>query len=168
VTALFKIFRVSVSPPETTVRVEIVARGAERSIQLVSHWRCRWEPREGKDPLLASIIVETFEETAAPAPRTFTDCTGTLLGKDAAFRDHLAHSLDHWVARMEQQYVFGPSGWEGFAMGDANGDGREDLYVCQPGGLPNRLLVQNADGTLSDRSWDSGVNWCPGRHLLRF
>lgn len=159
VTANFKIFRVTAEPPETTVRVEIVARGAERNIQQVAQWRCRWEARGDDDPLLASIVVESFEETAALSGRTFTDCTGAVLGGDAAFRDHLAHSLDHWVARMEQQYVFGPSGWEGFAMGDANGDGREDIYVCQPGGLPNRLFIQNADGTLTDHAHDCGVDW---------
>jgi len=159
VTALFKIFRVSTSPPETTVRVEIVARGAEKSLQQVAHWRCRWQLR-GKDyPLLASVTVEAFEESIAPAARTFTDCTGTLLGHEAAFKEHLAHGLDHWIARMEQQYLFGPSGWEGFAMGDANGDGREDLYVCQPGGLPNRLFLQNTDGTLTDRAQESGVDF---------
>ncbi len=159
ITTNFKIFRVTADPPETTARVELVARSASRSMQQIAHWRCRWEKRADGDPLLASVIVESFEETVTDTARTFTDCTGTLLGGDKAFSEHLAHSLDHWVARMEQQYVFGPSGWEGFAMGDANGDGRQDLYVCQPGGLPNRLLVQNADGTLSDRAGESGVDF---------
>jgi len=30
--------------------------------------------------------------------------------------------------------------------GDVNGDGLDDVYLCQPGGLPNRLYVQNSDG----------------------
>ena len=44
-------------------------------------------------------------------------------------------------------------------MEDADGDGREDLYVCQPGGLPNRLLLQQPDGTLRDVSAAAGVDW---------
>ena len=47
----------------------------------------------------------------------------------------------------------------GVAVGDVNGDGLDDLYVCQPGGLPNRLYVQNADGTATDRSREAGVDW---------
>ena len=43
-------------------------------------------------------------------------------------------------------------------MGDVNGDGLEDLYVCMPGGLPNRLLVQNSDGTVTDRAPEAGVD----------
>jgi hypothetical protein len=44
-------------------------------------------------------------------------------------------------------------------VGDANGDGREDLFVCQPAGLPNRLYIQQTDGTLVDRSEECGVDW---------
>ena len=40
----------------------------------------------------------------------------------------------------------------GMAVGDVNGDGLDDVYVCQPGGLPNRLFVQQSDGTAIDRS----------------
>ena len=50
-------------------------------------------------------------------------------------------------------------GQNGLAIGDVNGDGLEDLYVCDSGGLPNRLYVQNADGTLRDVSSRAGVDW---------
>ena len=158
-TTLIKIFRVSTDPPETTARLELVARNGEVSVQQVAHWHCRWETDAPGEPRLTSVVVEAFEETITPAVRTFVDATGPLLDKDPAFRDQLAHGLDHWVARLEQEYVFGPSGWEGVAMGDANGDGLEDLYVCQPGGLPNRLFVQNPDGSLTDRAAVAGVDW---------
>jgi len=158
-TTLIKIFRVSTDPPETTARLERVARNHEQAIQQVAHWHCRWEASATGDPRLASVVLEAYEETTAPAARTFVDATGPLLDADPAFRDQLAHGLDHWVARLEQTYAFGPSGWEGAAIGDANGDGRDDLYVCQPGGLPNRLFIQNPDGSLTDRARDSGVDW---------
>ncbi len=159
ITTNFKTFRVTADPPETTVRVEVVARSSARAMQQVAQWRCRWDMTQKDEPRLLAVTVEAFEETVTDSAHTFTDCTGAVLGADSAFKEHLAHSLDHWVARMEQQYVFGPSGWEGFAMGDANGDGREDIYVCQPGGLPNRLFVQNADGSLTDKARDCGVDW---------
>ena len=49
-------------------------------------------------------------------------------------------------------------GHHGLAVGDVNGDGLEDLYVCQSGGLPNRLFVQNDDGTATDMSASAGVD----------
>ncbi|MDP7277253.1 MAG: VCBS repeat-containing protein, partial [Planctomycetaceae bacterium] len=42
---------------------------------------------------------------------------------------------------------------------DVNGDGLDDLYLCQPGGLPNRLLIQQTDGTVRDRAREAGVDW---------
>jgi len=44
-------------------------------------------------------------------------------------------------------------------VGDVNGDGLDDLYACQPAGLPNRLYVQNRDGTVSDTARAAGVDW---------
>ena len=39
-------------------------------------------------------------------------------------------------------------GHHGIAIGDADGDGLEDLYLCQSGGLPNRLLLHQPDGSV--------------------
>ena len=50
-------------------------------------------------------------------------------------------------------------GHHGLAVGDVNGDGLEDLYACEAGGLPNRLYVQNADGTATEMSAAAGVDW---------
>ena len=49
-------------------------------------------------------------------------------------------------------------------MGDVNGDGLDDLYVCQEKGLPNRLYIQQPDATLLDVSAASGVNWLESSH----
>ena len=42
---------------------------------------------------------------------------------------------------------------------NVNGDGRDDLYLCHQGGLPNRLLIHTADGTLRDASRESGLDF---------
>jgi hypothetical protein len=51
------------------------------------------------------------------------------------------------------------AGHHGIAVGDANGDGLDDLYVCDCGGLPNRLYLQNPEGTTRDISAQAGVDW---------
>ena len=52
----------------------------------------------------------------------------------------------------------GSYGHHGLAVGDVNGDGLEDLFLCQPGGLPDRLFVQNADGTATDISREARID----------
>ena len=45
----------------------------------------------------------------------------------------------------------------GVAAGDFDGDGFDDLYVCQPAGLPNRLYRNRGDGTFEDVTAKAGV-----------
>jgi hypothetical protein len=45
------------------------------------------------------------------------------------------------------------------AIGDVNADGLEDIYIGGPRGLPNRLFVQQADGTAKESSRQAGLDW---------
>ena len=48
-------------------------------------------------------------------------------------------------------------GHHGVSVGDADGDGLDDLYVSQPSGLPNRLFRNNGDGTFEDVTEAAGL-----------
>jgi hypothetical protein len=47
-------------------------------------------------------------------------------------------------------------GNNGIAVGDIDNDGWDEIYVCQPGGLPNRLY-QSRQGRLEDITERAGV-----------
>ncbi len=49
------------------------------------------------------------------------------------------------------------NGHHGVSVGDADGDGLEDLYVAQPAGLPNRLFRAKGDGTFEDATDRAGL-----------
>jgi tetratricopeptide (TPR) repeat protein len=82
-----------------------------------------------------------------------------VLGTNASYREQLLYGVDHWLERIESWIESDGFGHHGLALGDVNGDGLEDLYICQMGGLPNLLYVQNPDGTATDRSAEAGVDW---------
>ena len=44
------------------------------------------------------------------------------------------------MATLDSVLTRDSNGHHGVSVGDADGDGLEDLYVSQPAGLPNRLL----------------------------
>ncbi len=121
-------------------------------------WRCRWA-RENGELLLDSLSSDDYERIDARGSRWFTDCTAAVLGANDSFERQLVPGLNHWLARIERVHSMHVFARYGLAVGDVNGDDLDDVYVCQPGGLPNRLYVQNADGTASDTSAAAGVDW---------
>ena len=151
------------SPVTTRVLYSAYGSGAEHGIEQNATWRCTWllpDRATEQEPRLASIELEELEEVTVKVHdgRLFSDCTESVLGRNASYRYQILPGIDHWVTRFNQLQV--PiMGHQGLAVGDVNGDGLDDLYVCAPGGMPNRLYVQDTDGTAMDVSAKSGVDW---------
>lgn len=161
----FKIFNVAAaSSPTTTAYFEMTGHTADGWLQQNATWECGWAPgKEGnQDLLLVSVAVTGFESSLGKSGADgvlLADCTDAVFAGVKSFREQLSQSMDHWVARVEKQFGIAVSGWHGLALGDVNADGLDDLYVCQPGGLPDRLYVQKPDGTVFDASSLAGVDW---------
>ena len=142
------------------------SRSTGRGVQLNGHWLCHWQypPADATDaPRLLWIGLEKqFEQiTFGREPGgMFADCTESALGANDSYPTQQLRGIDYWVPRVPRigakMSLFG---FHGLAVGDVNGDGLDDLFVCEAGGLPNRLYVQEPDGTLKDVSARSGVDW---------
>lgn len=148
------------STAETTHRIELLAQSSALLTEHHFRWRCDWDMDTTGSMMLRSLEVSDYQETAWARPSTlFRDDTQSVVGSTPAYEEQLRHGLNYWLARIPTtrgMYLFAEYG---IALGDVNGDQLDDIYVCQPGGLPNRLLVQNSDGTVVDRSRAAGVDW---------
>ncbi len=87
----------------------------------------------------------------------FAEVTDAVFGGVDSFRTQLAFGIDHWRDSMDAALGVNVYGHQGLALGDYDGDGLDDLYVSQPGGLPNRLYRNNGDGTFSDATRSAGL-----------
>lgn len=159
-----KIFRVEQLPGgfSTDVVFQSAAHAESKSVQVNAVWRCRWRQGDKDDPpRLAALGIQDYEEVVydAPDPARFSDCTLAVVGSEDAFQSQLGPGLDHWLDSTPKIFDRARWGDHGLAVGDVNGDGRDDIYVCEPGALPNRLFIQNGDGTLRDASAEAGVDW---------
>ena len=56
---------------------------------------------------------------------------------------------DYWRTVLDGACGIDVYGNNGVAAGDFDGDGFDDLYVCQPAGLPNRLYRNRGDEPLT-------------------
>lgn len=156
----FKVIRVTCTADtaETTAYFEADGRTTGGLLQQRATWTCRWRRTSQRGLLLNSIRTADYEEAVEIGP-WLVDCTRSVLGKNESFRGQLAYGLNHWLSRLGRVRGIHAFARTGLAVGDVNGDGLDDVYLCQPGGLPNRLFVQQPDGSALDRSHVAGVDW---------
>jgi hypothetical protein len=160
----FKLFEVDLDDLDATTSAYYQAAGRfeKGAVQQSATWRCRWRRSSEEElPRLVSIEVQEYEEVVNKSETGvwFSDCTQAVLESNQSWRSQLVYGLDHWRKRLPTAGGIDFSGHYGLAIGDVNGDGLEDLYLCRPGGLPNKLLVQSANGTVKDVSREAGVDW---------
>jgi Flp pilus assembly protein TadD/peroxiredoxin len=75
---------------------------------------------------------------------------------------------DYWRTVLDGACGIDVYGNNGVAVGDGDGDGFDDVYVCQPSGLPNRLYRNRGDGTLEDVTDRAGVGVLDGTACALF
>ena len=158
-----KIFRITLQPGFANSTASIVFTGLDTSqpIQQNAIWECRWNLSDPSQPRLANIRVTDYEQIRylASQERPFPDVANVVFGDNDCWQQQLVPGIDYWTDRIEQGLGMHLDGWSGLAIGDINNDGLDDIYVCQPGGLPNRLFLHQPDGTATDVAKRYHVDW---------
>jgi len=143
------------------VRYDIVAnRKDRRREERVGSWRMEWL-REESSSAAEDWTVQRWEAgeevlsiTSGPV---FTDVTSQALGGTESYKTQMLRGLDYWRTVLDGACGIDVYGNNGVAAGDYDNNGFDDLYVCQPAGLPNRLYRNRGDGTFEDVTEKSGV-----------
>jgi tetratricopeptide (TPR) repeat protein len=102
---------------------------------------------------------ETISQDAVslPAP-LFTDVTSHVFGHVRSFEEQLLRGNLWWRAQLDSAAGIDVFGNQGIAVGDIDNDGVDEVYVCQPGGLPNRLYRFGPGGSAEDITERSGLD----------
>jgi tetratricopeptide (TPR) repeat protein len=141
--------------PGDTVRYEIASAQPAGLEYRVGFWKQKWT---GGRLVEFQPLRETLVKAEHPL---FSDVTTELFGTgqggaDQGFREQLLRGIPYWRARLDSASGIDIYGSNGIAVGDMDGDGRDEVYVCQPGGLPNRLYHLR-DGKMRDITERAGV-----------
>ena len=167
VTAEFQITSISGSPPltaanppgvlQTRVRYELAGSSSNSyREQRVGHWDLEWEAASGAGFQLRNWRAAEETTSRAKTP-IFADITAQALGGNACYASQLLRGADYWRTVLDGACGIDIYGHNGVSVGDIDNDGFDDVYICQPAGLPNRLFHNRGDGTFEDITESAGV-----------
>ena len=141
---------------KTSVRYELVGTGTGFfREQRIGNWLLGWEMlADGLRLRDWKIIDETRGRSLVPV---FEDVAPQAFAGNASFAQQLRPGTDYWRTVLDGACGIDLYGHNGVSVGDIHGNGFDDLYICQPAGLPNRLYRNRGDGTFDDITANSGV-----------
>ncbi len=148
---------------ETQMHLILLRKVAHTTVAVHGFWRAVWQ-RDGEGQVRLAAFRELEREASALRSvegntrlTGFVDRSTSLFGGEL-YRSQLRPGIDHWRERLHTKLGVGLLGHHGMALGDINADGLEDLYVCEPGGLPNRLFLHLPDGSTKDVAKQAGLD----------
>jgi Tfp pilus assembly protein PilF len=137
---------------QTRVRYEFVGSGKDfHREQRVGFWDLEWEGYH-----LRRWIASDEIRSRSIRP-VFSDRTANTFGQNSSYHRQLLQGVDHWRAVIDGACGIDIYGHNGVSVADIDNDGYDDLYICQPAGLPNRLYRNRGDGTFEDITELSGL-----------
>lgn len=135
--------------------------------QIRAEWVTEWRQSPDGQWMLAGIRAGSSERSLARVT-AFEDISEAAFGRNASFHRQLRFGTEIWRTRMDAASGMDVYGQQGLAVGDYDGDGFEDFYLTQPGGLPNRLFRNLGNGRFADVSAKAGLDALDGSSAAFF
>lgn len=129
-------------------------RGEEE--QRIGTWRTEW--RKDAEQWRVGKFQWDGEKVGTTKAPWFAEVTSATFGHLASYEQQLLRGADYWRTVLDGAAGVDVYGNQGIAVGDFDGDGYDDVYICQPAGLPNLLYRNRGDGTFEDVTRSAGVD----------
>ena len=163
ITAEFQITRIEseekagrLDSVRTRVRYELVGEGKSfHRNQRVGEWDITWSAAGSGFAVQNWRAVEEVQARALTP--IYVDVTASALSGNASYASQLLHGSDYWRTILDGASGIDIYGHNGVSVADVDNDGFDDVYICQPAGLPNRLYRNRGDGTFEDVTEKSGL-----------
>ncbi len=142
---------------QTEIRYDLAGTCADGAREeRIGNWSTRWT--RANSNAWHAVRWEASAETVSRARGPiFMDVTAQVLGRTESYRSQMVRGVDNWRTVLDGACGIDVYGNNGLAAGDIDNDGFDDLYICQPAGLPNRLYRNRGDGTFEDITEKAGV-----------
>lgn len=132
--------------PDKVVRFEVASSKDGKLHYTTGRWTVGFDNGE------ITSLRPLEQQTAVADQPYFRDVTETAFRGNKTLPEQLSKGIPYWRSRLDPATGIDLYGSNGIAVGDIDNDGVDEVYICQPGGIPNRLLKFEAGGTLVDIS----------------
>jgi hypothetical protein len=157
-TASFRVTRIDLDGSRAQVAIAGEIAGFNK-VRGPTQDRCMWESewvREGTEWKVKTVTGrECSHQESARA--SFREVTASVLASNSGFSQQFGRGVGEWAEHLDGISGIDFYGLNGVAIGDYDGDGWDDIFVCQPGGLPGRLFRNKVDGTFEDVTKAAGL-----------
>lgn len=146
----------------TSIHYDILGTiGQQQREERTGLWELTWQKTpQGEWKILAWHALG--ESRSGLKGAGFQDITAACLAGNRSYDEQMQHGIEYWCTTLDGASGIDIYGNNGISVGDYDGDGFDDLYVCQPAGLPNRLYRNRGDGTFEDVTEAAGVGVLDG------
>ena len=132
------------SLPKDIVRFEVSSEKDGHIQHTTGHWQLQFQNNQ------ITALGPLEQQTAIATQPFFRDVTEAVFRNNDTLKDQLSKGIPYWRSRLDPATGIDLYGSNGITVGDIDNDGVDEVYVCQPGGIPNRLLKFQPDGTMAD------------------
>ena len=141
----------------TRIRYDLVgSMSPDDAEERRGYWDLDWG-RDANGNLAIRAWRAVDETHSHAAGRVFEDITSWALDGNASYTQQMLRGTEYWRTVLDGACGIDVYGNNGFACGDIDNDGFDEIYVCQAAGLPNRLYHNRGDGTFEDITETAGV-----------
>jgi Flp pilus assembly protein TadD/peroxiredoxin len=152
----------------TEIRYDFVgSRQDDVREERIGNWKVQWV-RDGSGSWRVTRWEAPGESVVQLRGPGFIDVTAGALGATDSYHKQIMRGADDWRTILDGASGIDVYGNNGLAVGDVDNDGFDDLYICQPPGLPNRLYNNRGDGTFEDVTESAGVGVLDGTACALF
>jgi len=139
-----------------------ISKGFSEKEGLEQHmtWKTQWDCKDSEPATMTSIQLIDMERFIPSAnDPLYVECTPSIFENASCYQTQFLIGQKEFDRFLPLRRGLDWAGLRGFGLGDANGDGLEDLYICEQPGIPNKLLLQQPNGQLVDVSEQWKMNW---------
>ncbi|MFT7517326.1 MAG: hypothetical protein ACI84O_001116 [Myxococcota bacterium] len=127
----------------------------EKNVQQNANLLINWI---AKPQLMMGLVKVLDCEQLTSEHTLFEDVSNSTL-QNINYAGQLAPSLNFWQKHIPSSLGISTKSHQGVAIADVDNNGLDDIYLPQPAGLPNKLLLQVSSGVFEDYSSSAGLDF---------